>query len=606
MISMIKNSYKKIFAIIFSLLPVVGFAQSFKVNAPQSVAMGERFQIVFSLEDASGSDFRAPSMSDFDVLYGPAVTSSSMVQYNNGKRSKSQSTSYTYTLIPKKEGTFEVGSASIRSQGKQLTTQAFKIKVLPPNTPSQGTGGSSNQTNGTGQISSNSIFYRTIVNKTKVYEQEAIAVTFKLYIDPNIGVQQLEDLKMPEFNGFISQTVEDGNEAQLVLENYNGRNYRTAVIQRMILFPQRNGRLQLPAGMIQVALALPPEPDEDPFFARPIIVSRKIYSQPVNIDVTPLPAEDKPGSFNGAVGQFSMKVNLSSQKPKTNESMTVTVDITGEGNLKLLSSPELKFPDTFEVYDPKVENKIEVTAGGVRGSRTIEYYAVPRQTGEYTLPEFEFSFFDPVSKSYKTLKSRSVSLSVSKGKDGVSMVSSTANKEDIKLLSQDISYLKKETGVKRLVGYDFTFGLFHWLLYAIGILIAAIVFVPLKRMTRLQSNETALKHRRANNVAKRRLREANTFRLAGDKESFNTALLRALWGFLGDKFKMSLSELNRSNIEIVLSRKGATSELIGDILKIIDQAEYEKYAPSSDLSAMDKLYADAEKIIERIVNAKLN
>ncbi|KGN99634.1 hypothetical protein HR11_05215 [Porphyromonas macacae] len=603
---MIKNSYKKIFAIIFSLLPVVGFAQSFKVNAPQSVAMGERFQIVFSLEDASGSDFRAPSMSDFDVLYGPAVTSSSMVQYNNGKRSKSQSTSYTYTLIPKKEGTFEVGSALIRSQGKQLTTQAFKIKVLPPNTPSQGTGGSSNQTNGTGQISSNSIFYRTIVNKTKVYEQEAIAVTFKLYIDPNIGVQQLEDLKMPEFNGFISQTVEDGNEAQLVLENYNGRNYRTAVIQRMILFPQRNGRLQLPAGMIQVALALPPEPDEDPFFARPIIVSRKIYSQPVNIDVTPLPAEDKPGSFNGAVGQFSMKVNLSSQKPKTNESMTVTVDITGEGNLKLLSSPELKFPDTFEVYDPKVENKIEVTAGGVRGSRTIEYYAVPRQTGEYTLPEFEFSFFDPVSKSYKTLKSRSVSLSVSKGKDGVSMVSSTANKEDIKLLSQDISYLKKETGVKRLVGYDFTFGLFHWLLYAIGILIAAIVFVPLKRMTRLQSNETALKHRRANNVAKRRLREANTFRLAGDKESFNTALLRALWGFLGDKFKMSLSELNRSNIEIVLSRKGATSELIEDILKVIDQAEYEKYAPSSDLSAMDKLYADAEKIIERIVNAKLN
>lgn len=603
---MIKNSYKKIFAIIFSLLPVVGFAQSFKVNAPQSVAMGERFQIVFSLEDASGSDFRAPSMSDFDVLYGPAVTSSSMVQYNNGKRSKSQSTSYTYTLIPKKEGTFEVGSASIRSQGKQLTTQAFKIKVLPPNTPSQGTGGSSNQTNGTGQISSNSIFYRTIVNKTKVYEQEAIAVTFKLYIDPNIGVQQLEDLKMPEFNGFISQTVEDGNEAQLVLENYNGRNYRTAIIQRMILFPQRNGRLQLPAGMIQVALALPPEPDEDPFFARPIIVSRKIYSQPVNIDVTPLPAEDKPGSFNGAVGQFSMKVNLSSQKPKTNESMTVTVDITGEGNLKLLSSPELKFPDTFEVYDPKVENKMEVTAGGVRGSRTIEYYAVPRQTGEYTLPEFEFSFFDPVSKSYKTLKSRSVSLSVSKGKDGVSMVSSTANKEDIKLLSQDISYLKKETGVKRLVGYDFTFGLFHWLLYVIGILIAAIVFVPLKRMTRLQSNETALKHRRANNVAKRRFREANTFRLAGDKESFNTALLRALWGFLGDKFKMSLSELNRSNIEIVLSRKGATSELIEDILKVIDQAEYEKYAPSSDLSAMDKLYADAEKIIERIVNAKLN
>lgn len=603
---MIKNSYKKIFAIIFSLLPVVGFAQSFKVNAPQSVAMGERFQIVFSLEDASGSDFRAPSMSDFDVLYGPAVTSSSMVQYNNGKRSKSQSTSYTYTLIPKKEGTFEVGSALIRSQGKQLTTQAFKIKVLPPNTPSQGTGGSSNQTNGTGQISSNSIFYRTIVNKTKVYEQEAIAVTFKLYIDPNIGVQQLEDLKMPEFNGFISQTVEDGNEAQLVLENYNGRNYRTAVIQRMILFPQRNGRLQLPAGMIQVALALPPEPDEDPFFARPIIVSRKIYSQPVNIDVTPLPAEDKPDSFNGAVGQFSMKVNLSSQKPKTNESMTVTVDITGEGNLKLLSSPELKFPDTFEVYDPKVENKIEVTPGGVRGSRTIEYYAVPRQTGEYTLPEFEFSFFDPVSKSYKTLKSRSVSLSVSKGKDGVSMVSSTANKEDIKLLSQDISYLKKETGVKRLVGYDFTFGLFHWLLYAIGILIAAIVFVPLKRMTRLQSNETALKHRRANNVAKRRFREANTFRLAGDKESFNTALLRALWGFLGDKFKMSLSELNRSNIEIVLSRKGATSELIEDILKVIDQAEYEKYAPSSDLSAMDKLYADAEKIIERIVNAKLN
>ncbi len=605
---MVANSYMKrninipyIWAFLFWCAPLFLLAQSFRVEAPPSVAMGERFQIVYIAEGASASDFMAPSMSGFDVLYGPAVTSSYSAQITNGKSSSTQTTSYTYTLMPHKEGSFSIPKATVRMKGRTYASRALTIKVLPPNQSVAEQSG----TRRTTQTGSGNIFYRAIVDKTKAYEQEAIAVTFKLYVDANIGIQNLEDLKLPELDGFISQTVDEGNQAQLLLENYQGRNYRTAVIQRLIVFPQKSGLLQIPSGMVQIAVALPPDDDEDPFFARPTIISRKINSTPVAISVLPLPKENRPASFNGAVGRFTMNTEYLTKDPRTNDSYNVKVTIRGVGNIKLVQNPTLKFPDTFEVYDPKVDNKIQVGAGGVSGTKTIQYFAVPRQTGSFTLPALEFSYFDPIDKTYKTISQPAKTLTVKEGKGGSGLMSLGNSQEDIKMLSKDISYLKAKPGSSRPSGIDFTFGLWHGLIYLLLLILAVLAHFALKKRRNLFQNEVALKHKRANNVARKRLREAEKLLHSGNQEAFVSELLRALWGYLGDKFKMSLSQLNRSNVEAILREKGVDDALIDQLLKVIDETEFARYAPSSEQSARDTLFTDAAEVIGSLEDAKL-
>lgn len=599
-----KINISKTLLLLLFLLPLLAKAQSFTVDAPNAVAMGERFQIVFTLEGGSGSGFRAPAFNNFDVIYGPAIMQSSSVQIINGKRSDSNTTSYTYTLMPKAQGIFNVGAASIRVGGKNYTTSPKQIKVLQANSNTPGNSNSVAADDGS-RYRGETIFYRAIANKTKVYEQEAITLTFKLYIATRIGIQQLEDLKMPEFEGFITQTVENGSQAQLSLETYNGRNYRTAVIQKMILFPQKAGQITIPKGMLQASITLPPDNDDDPIFGQRIVTSRKVFSAPITIDVLPLPTEGKPTSFNGAVGQFQMTSKLTSGQPKTNEATTIKVNISGFGNIKLVAPPTLKFPDTFEVYDPKINSDIKVEERGSRGYKEIEYYAVPRQTGTFTIDPVEFSYFDPDTRSYKTLKSDPIKLVVEKGKGGVGMSSSAASKEDIKLLSEDISYLKTTPGAQHLKGINFTYSLWYWMIYLFILILGGIYYLVLRNIRQMNNNETVRKHKRANNIARKRLKEANKYRQEGNKAAFDTAMVQALWGYLGDKFKVTLSELNRSNIEQILRAKGAPEDLIKETLIVIDETEFAKYAPSADQMAMDKLYDKVEKVIEKIEDAKL-
>ncbi len=608
---MVANSHMKhiiniqyiLWAFLLWCAPLLLSAQSFRVEAPPSVAMSERFQIVYIAEGASASDFMAPSMSGFDVLYGPAVTSSYSAQITNGKSSSTQTTSYTYTLMPRKEGSFSIAKATVRMKGRTYASRALTIKVLPPNMSA--TTADKPGAHRTTHMGSGNIFYRAVVDKTKAYEQEAIAVTFKLYVDPNVGIQNLEDLKLPELDGFISQTVDEGNQAQLLLENYQGHNYRTAVIQRLIVFPQKSGLLQIPSGMIQIAVALPPDDDEDPFFARPTIISRKIHSSPVAINVMPLPKENRPASFNGAVGRFKMNTEYLTKDPKTNDSYNVKVTIQGVGNIKLVQNPTLKFPDTFEVYDPKVDNKIQVGANGVSGTKTIQYFAVPRQVGSFTLPPFEFSYFDPINRAYKTISQPAKTLTVKEGKGGSGLMSLGNSQEDIKMLSKDISYLKANPGNSRPSGIDFTFGLWHGLIYLFLLILAVVAHLVLKKRRNLFQNEVALKHKRANNVARKRLREAEKLLHSGNQEAFVSELLRALWGYLGDKFKMSMSQLNRSNVEAILREKGVDDALIHQLLNVIDETEFARYAPSSEQSARDTLFTDAAEVIGGLEDAKL-
>lgn len=593
-----------LFLFFFSLYTFVQAQVSFTVQAPSSVAMGDQFRISFTLNNAKGTSFKAPSMNDFDVLYGPAMAQSSSITNVNGKTTSSTSITYTYTLIPKTTGTFQIGSASIRAKDQDHKTKPFKIKVLPADKHS-----SSNQTKSSkpsSRVDANSLFVRTIVNKTKVYEQEALLVTYKLYTrDPNL---QFEQVKFPEYEGFISQDIEDDAEKQFNLENYNGQNYQTAILRQSLLFPQKSGRLVIPSGHFQVVVAVRREISdfEDFFNLQPYEnIRRTLNTKPMPIDVTPLP-EPKPEGFDGAVGDYRISATLSGQQAKTNEALSLKVVVKGSGNIKLMGNPKIVFPDSFEEYDPKAESSLRVTTAGAEGERTIEYYVVPRQTGRFTIPSFGITYFDPAARAYKTASTKGFTIQVAKGKVESASMTNGAGGDAVEMLGQDIRYLKPIKGASSSTYPAFAFSLSYWMLYLILLLVAIVLLFLYRRRMKMIADEMNMRKRKANRVATKRLRQAATYKQTGKSDLFYEEILRALWGYLGDKLGIPVSELNKNNIADCLMQAGNTSqELVDELLQLIEACEYARYSPDShEHTAMDSLYDRVRMVIEQIDNSK--
>ena len=600
---MTTNRLRYILTSLFLCLAWYGQAQvSFTVQAPTSVAMGEQFRVSFTLKNATGTDFKAPAMSDFDVLFGPATARSSSTSIINGKTTSEAAITYTYTLMPKGTGSFRIGEASIRANDRNYTTRPVSIKVLPADkkAAAKGQGGSPSA-----RVDANSLFVRAIINKTKVYEQEAVLVTYKLYtLHPNL---QFEQVKFPEYEGFISQDVEDNAEKQYSLENYNGRNYQTAVLRQSLLFPQKSGRLTIPSGHFQVVVAVRREiADMDDFFnLQPYEnVRRTLTTTPINIDVTPLP-EPKPEGFDGAVGNYRISASFDGQQAKTNEALTLKVTIHGSGNIKLMGDPKVRFPDSFEQYDPKAESSLRVTTSGADGERTIEYYVVPRQTGRFTIPAFGITYFDPASRSYKTASTQDFTVQVAKGK-GESASMSGGGPDGIKMLGQDINYLKIARTPATTGAASFAFSLLYWGIYLLLFLLAVLLLFLYRRRMKMIADEAGMRWRKANRVATKRLRQAAAYKQSGRGDLFYEEVLRAVWGYLGDKLGIAVSELNKNNVaDRLMQMDGIAQPLVDEFLGVIETCEFARYAPdSNEHAAMDAVYERVCSIIEQIDNAK--
>lgn len=404
--------------------------------------MGEQFRLTFTV-NAEGRDLRVQEMPDFDVLMGPSQSTSYSSSWVNGKSTSETTVTYTYVLMPKKEGTFNIAPATIKVNGSNYTSNGLAIKVLPADKAGKQ---EAETTTASGAISNDRLFVKMDVSKRSVFEQEGFLVTFKVYSLENFSIT---GLKYPEFEGFLVQEVELPQEKQLTLENYNGRNYQSAVMRQVILYPQRSGKITIEGGKYDAVVRVRMQQAGggsifDSFFDSYRDVSKVLTTSPVTIDVKPLPS-GKPASFSGAVGTFSMTADISSNNVKTDEAVTIKVKITGNGNVKLVKNPEVVFPNDFDVYDPKVEMDIKTTTAGVSGSKTIEYMAIPRYAGDFEIPAIAFSYFDIKSGSYKTIKSEPYKLHVEQGKGGSGsspVVSNFSNKESVKYLGKDIRYLK--------------------------------------------------------------------------------------------------------------------------------------------------------------------
>lgn len=596
------------FALILSLSQA--FAQSevaFKAMAPGSVAMGEQFKLVYSI-NAQARDLQTPDLSDFDVLFGPATTEFTSMNYTNGKATNEYSLSMTYTLMPKKEGTFTIGPASIKAKGANYSSNALTIKVLPPNQPSQKLEEGATKSDVKGAINKNGIFARVELSKKKVYEQEAILATFKLY---TLYDCEITNVKFPEYDGFLAQEIENPN-PQWVLENINGRNYSTVILRQAILYPQKTGLINIEGGKINANIRVRVERknaprsvfDLDSFFDQYQEVQKEVVVAPQSVDVIPLPS-GKPASFNGAVGEFTMTAKLKNSTVKTNESLVLDVNISGSGNIKLLKDPEVKFPNDFEVYDPKVESNINVGRGGASGSKKIEYLAIPRFAGDFEIPAIEFSYFDVKSKSYKTLTHGPFNVHVEKGaNDGASsqVINDFTRKEDLKHLGNDIRYIKVK-GINFVQRGADLFGTFaYWLMYIIPTLLFAIFVIIYRKRIKENADVEKVRNKKANKIAVRRLKSAGKLLQEHKKEAFYDEVMRALWGYISDKLNIEQAVLTKENVQQELMKHDISASMIDDFISILNECEFARYAPGEGSEAMDKLYSQALDVIGRIEN----
>lgn len=605
---------RKIIFLLFTILAAWQVKAADKVRfvaeAADVVVSGDQVRLVFTVNSQDIKDFRAPSIKGFDVLMGPSRSQQSSIQIINGKRTSNSSTAFTYILLAGNPGTYTIPAASVEVNGEKVFSNAISIKVLPQDQTSGNSGNngggsaSSSRSQAAGsRISANDLFITATASKTTVHEQEAILLTYKVYTVVNL--RQLYG-KMPDLKGFHTQEVELPQQKTFTLEHYKGRNYNTTVWSQYVLFPQQTGKLEIPSITFDGVVAQQTI-SEDPFDAffnggGYVEVKKKITTPKVVINVQPLPA--KPAGFSGAVGEFKLASSINATDVKTNDAVTIKLTLSGTGNMKLIGTPEVKFPQDFEIYDPKVTDDYKLTNSGLTGTKTFEYLAILRHAGNFTIPAIEFTYFDLKSNSYKTLKTEAYNLKVAKGQGNADQViSDFTNKESVKMLGKDIRFIKLGDSSLRPKG-DFFFGTVgYYLCYLIPLLLFVVFAVIYRQKALENANVAKVKTKKANKVATRRMKLAGKLLAENKKNEFYDEVLKALWGYISDKLSIPVSQLSKDNIEAELTNYGVQEALIAEFIGVLNECEYARYAPGNENEAMDKVYSASVEVISKMENS---
>ena len=592
----------------------------FQANAPKQVVLGKPFQISYTVNQRA-KDLRAPEMVDFDVLAGPYTSQSSSTSFVNGKRTSVFNLTFTYTVMAQKEGTFSIAPATIVVSGNQYRSNGLKITVLPPDEDVSGSSGASANSSGSSSsnakasssssssaVSGENIFMKTIVSKTKVKEQECILLQYKIYWAGVDLAQFTNNTKIPEFKGFLKQDLEQG-EIQTNLEHYNGRNYNTAVIYQTLLYPQRAGEVKIEPASFEAVLRVQNRAQVrsifDDFFGSYTTVTKMLNAPGTTIQVSSLPS-GKPAGFSSGVGQFTIQSSITSQDITTNDAITIRLTIQGTGNMKLVKTPAVDWPEGFEVYDPKVQNNFKSTTAGVSGTKSIEYLAIARAAGDYTIPPIRFAYYDTEADEYRVLQTPEYTVHVARGaadQQQQAVVNTFVDKEDIRQLGTDIRYIHTTSlpAVREPLLSGFT-GLW-WLLYLVPTLLAIFLFVIFRKRIRENADESRVRYKKAGKVAQKRLKKAKKL-MSESNAAFYEEIERAAWTYLSDRLSIPTAELNKDNIAEILRAKGTADALIQQVRDVLSTAEFARYAPSA-AGSMQDLYSATESLINALEDAKL-
>ncbi|MCO6501188.1 MAG: protein BatD [Vicingus serpentipes] len=592
--TLIKHS---LFTCIALLLFNFSYAQDFEFTAAtshQAVKTGDRFQIEFK-GNGDFTNFKAPSFSNFRVLSGPNQSTS--MSWINGRTSSS--VSYSYILMAVKEGEFTIGPAVAAFEGKAYKTNTLKINVTKGVPVQQNTGG--NQQNTTTQQAnvSDDLYIKASVNKTKVYQGEQIIATYKLYTRVNISGNEL--VKNADLNGFWSQEIDIG-QSQWTQEIIGGYRWQVATIRKIVLFPQRSGKLEIdPLAMnftVQRRASGRGQSVFDQFFGRYENVEYQLKSEAIKINVMPHP-QPAPEGFNGAVGNMDMVVDVSANEVKANEAINIKVKISGKGNINLIEKPTIKFPSDFETYDPKVNDNIKTTINGVAGNIEYDYLIIPRHAGKFNIDPIVFSYFDPTTKKYKTITSDPIQLNILKG-DGTSnnVAFSSSNKEDIELLGEDIRYIHTLPIEIAHANTQFYNSWKFYLSLLLAPLLFLLTFIFRNKIRTANSDVVGMKKKKASKLATKRLASAKASLAANNKSEFYEATSKALYGYVGDKLNIAVSELNQSNIKEKLTAINVTENTVTDLIETLELCDMARFAPVA--VAEQEVYDKAASIINKI------
>ncbi|MDT8401713.1 MAG: BatD family protein [Bacteroidales bacterium] len=598
---------KQIIIILLLLLDAYGLSGqdiTLSVDAPAVVVIGEQFRLSWTA-NSRGGEFEAPEIKDFFVLSGPQTSFSQSTQIINGRVTSTISNTYTYYLQANKEGKFTIPPARYRLKNEEYLSGSKEIEVVSEGQALRQDDRDTTEESLTGQSASTADLYaRLLLNKRELYLGEHLVASLKIY--SRVNISGIQEVKYPDFQGFLKEDLETPPLRNLERENVSGSIYGTGVLQRFLLYPQRTGTISIDPASLTVLLqqqSLSNDPFFGDFFSTFTTIPKMIATLPLEIKVKTLP-EGAPPGFEGAVGNFSVRSELSADTVSVNNALSFKITLEGQGNLKLTAAPDLNLPPDIEIYEPKVSSNLTASVSGTSGSRVFEYVLIPRYHGEFTIPPIQFSYFDPSMAQYRTLRTEEykfTAMQVEEGEEGA-RVYGGVSKENVKYLGRDIRYIK--TGKANFRSGKNLLLKNNLFLYSYpGTLLLFIILIVVRREQIKRNSDIArVRNRKAAGLAARRLKQAAECLKNSDTEGFYSELLKALWGYLSDKYNIPLSELNIDAVNHTMSKNKLDSETVADLQEVISKCEYSKYSPDSDISTADEVYRKAEKIIKDIEN----
>lgn len=606
----------KLILTLIALLTATMLPQTFTASVTNTtVGLNDQFQIsfTFSGQDINGiRSFNAPNFKGFMILSGPNQSTS--MQIINS--SVSASRTYSYYLQAQNMGKFTIGSATINYNGKNFETQPLTIDVVkgspkPPQQQSQG-----NQTVSTKDIGDN-LFILATADRQSLYMGQQVTVTYKLYTRLGIA-SQMQVAKLPSYEGVWAEEIDVPNSITFTTEMYKGKQYRVGLLKKVALFPSQLGELSVTPLVLDVPVQIQQKRRSsngnifddffnDPFFNNVQTVNYTAKSNTIKLHVIPLPSQNVPKSFNGAVGDYSLNSQLSSTNTKTNEPISLKINISGKGNIQLLNMPELNLPPGFDKYEPKTSEQINRT-GTINGSKSFEYIIVPRNVGKKEIPPIQFSYFNPDKRAYTTVSTPAYTINVAQGSNVGNENVAGYSKEEIKLLGQDIRYIKTNTGDLRRQSEISLFGFGFWTAAVLPLILLSGLITWKRRQDKLAGNLQLLRYQRAEKIARTRFKNAKALMESNDQIGFYAEISQALFGYLEDKLHIPKSEISLERAAEELQKRNIDGTLIENLKICTEKCEFARFAPSNDGSAaMNDMYNELTKVIielEKLLSGK--
>lgn len=580
---------------------------SFKVICKKQVTVGEQFQVSYEL-NGDGKNFESPNFNNFEIVGGPFSSSSSSVQIINGSVTKTNTHTYSFYLRAIKEGTYTIPAASITVNKQKVKSTTAEIVVTKSNSTTSGSTKAGSASN------AKEVFLEATANKKSVYLGEQLILTYKIYYTVPILSPSIS--KAPSYSGFWTKDISDNNgvlqQSSIIRD---GQEYHVATVQEIVLIPQKSGTLTIDPLNISCIAQIKQERQQqrgyDPFenFFGDIMgssytnVKKELISQPIDIEVKPLPTKDKPESFKGAVGQFTYTSKIDKTEMKSNDAFTVTYTVSGKGNIDLLELPKPNFPPDFEVYDPKITTNAKNNSFGLSGSKKAEYVVIPRVSGDFTLAPTEFSYFDPTKNRYVVLESDKYELKVERSaNEGNSGIIYAGGQEAIKIVGSDINHIMSDGKLHKRGALLFASPLYFIIIIVMAALFAAALIIN-KRINKFNQNKVLVRNRKATKIAKKRLNNAYNYLKIKDQGHFYEEFSQALWGYISDKLNISRSQLSMDSVKEMMESKNVPEDIVNQFIDSLNSCEFARFAPGDPDKKMEDLY---EKGIEIITKAEKN